>query len=229
MRDDCVAPTWKALLAEDMRRALAERPWSRVMFGMAWIHLGFFLLCQWMYSRPHAQGDMRFPALWCLEAVALVAIMRWVGGKGWWKRSPAQGLVLRLWITMMILSFNLATLNSLSGWSMDWFKLAWGTLATFLFASLAWLFTARFLILAVQMYFTGLLMVEFPDANYLIFGLSWWLALHVMGWVLWRNERAATQALGEDSTRPVSRRQAGEVLPRPGIGGGPTRAKVSVE
>lgn len=199
------------------------------MFGMAWIHLGFFLLCQRMYNQAHVQGDLRFPALWVLEGAALLALMRWVGGKGWAKRSPAQGLVLRVWITMMILSFNLATLNSLSGWSMDWFKLAWGTLATFLFATLAWLFTLRFLVLAVQMYFTGLLMVEFPDANYLIFGLSWWLALHAVGVVLWRNERAASRTAADDPARTAPHRPLAESHTRPSLGGGPSRAKVGVE
>ncbi len=228
MRDDSVAPTWKELLAEDMRQALADRPWSRVMFGMAWIHLGFFLVCQALYP-SRVEGDLRFPALWCLEGVALLAMMRWVGGKKWWKRSPAQGLVLRVWITMMILSFNLATLNSLSGWSMDWFKLAWGTLATFLFATLAWLFTLRFLVLAVQMYFTGLLMVEFPDANYLIFGLSWWLALHVMGVMLRRNERMAPRVSGAEAPRSASQRKSSEGRSRPNIGGEPVRARVGVE
>jgi hypothetical protein len=221
MPEDLHTPTWKDLLAEDMQRALAALPWSRVMFGMAWVHLGFFLVCQALYA-SRVEGDLRFPALWVLEMIVLLGVMRAVGGPGWAKRCPAQGLVLRVWITMMILSFNVATLNSLTGWSMDWFKLVWATLGTFLFATLAWLFTLRFLVLAVQMYFTGLLMVKFPDHNYLIFGLSWWLALHAVGIVLWRHERAR-QAQSVEAVRPtVSRRRTStEPRPRPSIGGEP--------
>ena len=68
-------------------------------------------------------------------------------------------------------------LNELLGWEMRWYKPAWGTLSTFYFASLAWLFTPRLFIPAVQMYFTALLMVRFRDADNLIYGVSWWLAL----------------------------------------------------
>jgi hypothetical protein len=209
--------TWKDLLAEDMRRALAADPWSRVLFGMAWVHLGLFLLCHRMYDHK-VSGDLRFPALWVLEFVALLGVMRAVGGKGWSRRSPAQGIVLRVWVTMMILSFNVATLNAMTGWQMDWFKPVWATLSTFLFATLAWLFTPRFLVLAVQMYLTGLLMVRFPDWNYLLFGVSWWIALHAVGIILWRRERAASRAL---APTPHGARRRAEALPRPAIGGEP--------
>jgi hypothetical protein len=95
-------------------------------------------------------------------------------------------VVVRVWATYLILAFNAATMNSLMGWSADWFKPSWATLATFGFATMAWLFGLRFLIPAVQMYFTGLLMVQFPHYQYLIFGLSWWLALQAIGLVLRR-------------------------------------------
>jgi hypothetical protein len=219
MREATPEITWKSLLAEDMRRALAADPWSRVLFGMAWTHLGLFLVCHRMFD-PKVTGDLRFPALWVVEFVALLAIMRAVGGKGWSRRSPAQGLVLRVWVTMMILSFNVATLNALTGWQLDWFKPVWATLSTFLFATLAWLFTPRFLILAVQMYLTGLLMVKLPEWNYLIFGVSWWVALHAVGVVLWRRERAASRAAEAQAARPASRRHA-EAKPRPALGGEP--------
>jgi hypothetical protein len=65
-----------------------------------------------------------------------------------------------------------------------------GTLSTFLFAALAWLFTPKFLIPAVQMYFTALLMARFPGWNNLIYGLSWWVALMGTAQVVRRRERA---------------------------------------
>src|SRR5437588_307481 len=57
--------------------------------------------------------------------------------------------------------------------------------------AVAWLFTPRLFILAVQMYFTALLMVRFPDQENLIYGVSWWLALLAIAWRIRRRERPA--------------------------------------
>ena len=108
---------------------------------------------------------------------AYLAVLRVFVGAGWFGTSPSIGLVTRLRATFLILSFNLVMLNALTGWESRWYKPAWGTLSTFFFAALAWLFTPRFFIPAVQMYFTALLMVRFKDYENLIYGVSWWLAL----------------------------------------------------
>ena len=81
-------------------------------------------------------------------------------GRGWIRSSTAMNLVAKLWTTFLILSFNVVTLNSLTGFELHWYKPVWATLSTFLFASLAWLFTPWFLVPAVQMWATGLLMVN---------------------------------------------------------------------
>ncbi|HEX3447450.1 MAG TPA: hypothetical protein VHS97_04320, partial [Isosphaeraceae bacterium] len=60
---------------------------------------------------------------------------------------------------------------------------------SFFFATLAWLITPRFLFLAVQMYVTALLMARFMHWNNLIYGVSWWLALIEVAWVVRRRER----------------------------------------
>jgi hypothetical protein len=88
------------------------------------------------------------------------------------------------------LSFNLVMLNALVGWESRWYKPAWGTLSTFFLASLAWLFSPRLFIPAVQMYFTALLMVRFKDQENLIYGVSWWLALLGIAQRIRRRERA---------------------------------------
>jgi hypothetical protein len=82
-----------------------------------------------------------------------------------------------MWSTFLIISFSLVTLNQLTGFELSWYKPAWATLSTFLFASLAWVFTPWFFVPAVQMWFTGLLMARFRDWAFLIYGFSWWLAL----------------------------------------------------
>jgi hypothetical protein len=99
----------------------------------------------------------------------------------------------RLWLTLLILSFSLSTLNATIGWETLWFKAAWGTLSSFFFATLAWLVTPWFLVLAFWMYFTALLMARFMEWNNVIYGVSWWMALMIVAWRVRRRERRATE------------------------------------
>jgi hypothetical protein len=78
------------------------------------------------------------------------------------------------------------------GWEARWYKPAWGTLSTFFLASLAWLFSPRLFIPAVQMYFTALLMIGFRDQENLIYGVSWWIALLGISRAIRQRERALT-------------------------------------
>lgn len=149
--------------------------------AVGWVHLAFFLVCQAVYT-----AGVRAPtvslALWGTELLAVLAAMRLVAGRGWLGASPAIGLIARVWITFLILSFNVASLNTLTGWSVDWFKLVWCTLSSFGFATMAWLFGLRLLVPAFQMYFTSLLMFRFPEWAYLIYSASWCGALQYLGW-----------------------------------------------
>jgi hypothetical protein len=146
--------------------------------------------------------------LWALELAAVLVAMRRVAGRGWLYDSPGIGLVVRIWITYLILSFNVASLNHLTGFTVDWFKPAWCTLGSFGFATLAWLFGYRFLVWAVQMYFTGLLMVQFRDWNYTINALSWFVILHTIGLSLER-QRAAWRSANEDVRQPRAQHAEG--------------------
>jgi hypothetical protein len=161
--------------------------------AVGWVHLVFFAACQAVYIWGRKSERLTL-LLWALELFAVLVAMRHVAGRDWIRESPGVGLVVRIWITFLILSFNVASLNHLTGYTIDWFKPAWCTLASFGFATLAWLFGLRFLIWAVQMYFTGLLMVQFRDWNYLINAFSWLVILHAIGWDL---ERRRIGALAE--------------------------------
>jgi hypothetical protein len=171
---------WKALLVADLRREARARPWGPAVMAVGWVHLASFAVCQAVYS-----ACVRAPwvslVLWALELAAVLAAVRAVAGPGWFRESPAVGLVLRVWVTFLILSFNVASLNTLTGLSSDWFKPVWCTLSSFGFATMAWLFGPRYLVPAFQMYFTSLLMVRFPGWNYAIYGASWCAALQWVG------------------------------------------------
>ena len=176
---------WKAALAADAARVAARDRWGRAFIAIGWTHLAIFLGCQALY-RPIKVTDPRFLALWVLDVIFVVGILRLVAGPRWYRASPGAALVVRVWATFLILSFNVMSLNVLTGWAVDWFKPVWAALSSFGFAMMAWLFGVRFLVPAVQMYFTGLLMVRFPHWNYTIYGVSWCAALQGIGWSLER-------------------------------------------
>jgi hypothetical protein len=189
---------WKASLSAEMDRAIVEGGgrWSLALIAVAWIHLTSFLVCHTLQT-PSGDGDPRHILVWFTELVLVFVAMRAVAGRGWFWSPPAIHLVGRLWLTFLILSFSLSTLNATIGWETLWFKAAWGTLSSFFFAILAWLYTPWFLILAVQMYFTALLMARFMAWNNLIYGVSWWLALMAIAATVGRRERHAMGHLGK--------------------------------
>jgi hypothetical protein len=185
-----VVPSWKAGLRHEIDRALIRGGgrWSRALMAVAWIHLLAFIVCHTLHS-PSQDSDPRHILVWFVELLCVFVAMRIFAGKGWFWSPESIHFIGRLWLTLLILSFSLSTLNATIGWHTLWFKAAWGTLSSFFFATLAWLITPRFLILAVQMYVTALLMARFMDWNNLIYGVSWWLALMEIAWTVRRIER----------------------------------------
>ena len=182
--------SWKNLLRQELDNALVQGDgrWSRALMAVAWIHLLAFVVCHTLHS-PGQDSDPRHILVWFIELVSVFVAMRTFAGKGWFWSPEAIHFIGRLWLTLLILSFSLSTLNHVIGWQTLWFKAAWGTLSSFFFATLAWLITPRFLILAVQMYLTALLMARFMDWNNVIYGVSWWLALMEIAWMVRRREQ----------------------------------------
>jgi hypothetical protein len=195
---------WKATLRAEIDQAIVKGGgrWSRALMAVAWIHLLAFVICHTLHS-PRQDSDPRHILVWFIELVTVFVAMRIFAGKGWFWSPQAIHFVGRLWLTLLILSFSLSTLNATIGWQTLWFKAAWGTLSSFFFATLAWLITPRFLILAVQMYVTALLMARFMDWNNLIYGVSWWLALMVIAWTVRGHElriaRTRAKEVGADA------------------------------
>jgi hypothetical protein len=198
LKPEPALPSWKGLLGEELDRALkrGDGRWSRALMAVAWIHLLAFLVCHTLHS-PSQESDPRHILVWFIELVTVFVAIRIFAGRGWFWSPEAIHFIGRLWLTLLILSFSLSTLNYIIGWHTLWFKAAWGTLSSFFFATLAWLITPRFLILAVQMYVTALLMARFMDWNNVIYGVSWWLALMEVAWMVRRRERQV------DSTEKV--------------------------
>lgn len=190
-----IRPDWRAALRAEAAGSAARLRLGPALSAVGWVHLAAFLACQ-AIVRPEVKSDPRHAGLWMIDVAGSLAALRMIAGRGWYRDSPALGLIVRVWGTYLILTFSLATLNTLSGWERDWFKPPWATLASFGFATMAWLFDARFLLLAVQMYATGLLMIAFPSRNYLIFGASWWLALQILAWTFRPGRHRLTGSAG---------------------------------
>jgi hypothetical protein len=206
---------WKTALLNDLRQVGIRRPWGRALRAVGWVHLFFFAACQAVYLWGHKSERLTL-LLWALELGAVLATMRRVAGRDWIRDSPGVVLIVRVWITFLILSFNVASLNRLTGWTIDWFKPAWCTLASFGFATLAWLFGTRYLIWAVQMYFTGLLMVRFPHWNYVLNALSWLVILQWIGRDLER--KRACWLAQEPGPEPAEPALNGQAVPSEAIG-----------
>jgi hypothetical protein len=212
MPSDSDSPTIRksglaADVAEMERVALRDR-WGLGLVAVGWVHLALFLVCQGLFS----QGDRaksHFLPLWGVDLVLATLIFRRflkgpdkkVSDTLLSGRAPALlPLVIRVWITFLILAFSSASLNSLTGFETDWFKASWSTLATFGFATMAWVFHLAFLIPAVQMSLTALMIARYPEWAYLIYGVSWCLALNGVGLVLER--RRALAGLGHEAPLP---------------------------
>lgn len=185
---------WRTLVA-DLEQLALQRRWGRALMVVGWVHLGIFLACQVLDSKA-VENPWPYLGLWALELFLVLAVMRRLAGRGWAYSNPLMKVITRMGATFLILSFNLASLNTLMGRDLsNWFKPAWCTLSTFCFAMLAWLVNLWYLVPAVQMYFTSLLMLVMPGWTYLIYGLSWCLALQGVGLVLERRRLLGARTL----------------------------------
>ncbi len=171
------------------RAAVGER-WGRPLMAIGWCHLGLFSICQVLFARGDRSG-WHFLPLWGLDlGVALTIFRRTIGDPGRRPAPPLLGVLLRIWATFFLLCFSVAWLNSRIGFATDWFKSVWATLAAFGFATMAWIIHPAFLVAAVQMSVTGLLIARFPGEAYGIYGASWCLALNGLGLAIERRRRS---------------------------------------
>ena len=185
---------------EVLSRVAIEDRWGIGLMAIAWVHLATFLTCYAMY----VAGDLRPPrylVAWAVELVVVVILLRrMVTNNGRRASPPLIGLLARVWITFLILAFSVASLNQLTGMPPEWFKPVWCTLSTFGFAMMGWIVSLRFLVPAVQMSLTGMLMAQFPMQAYLIYAISWWVALHLVGLTLERERNVFQKEKRFEST-----------------------------
>ena len=127
---------WKSELVADLERVALRDRWGLALMILGWVHLAIFLTCQILFTigdRHHTH----YVGLWGLEFFTQPRGDPPRGGPGRVRSTPLGGMIVRVWATFLILSFNVASLNSLTGFSIDWFKPVWATLSSFGFATTA--------------------------------------------------------------------------------------------
>lgn len=175
--------TSRELGREELTRTALRDRWGPAILAMGWLHLAASLGLHGLMNAGD-RTPWKYVATWFGEVAALAVIMRVAAGRRWYQTPAMAGVVLRVWVTYLILAFSMASTSHLSGSAFEWYRTAWTTLGSFGFATMAWLIDLRFLVFAFQMYFTGLLTLRFPQTSFLIHGVSWWLALTVIGLAL---------------------------------------------
>ncbi len=203
------------LFGFDFERVIRDARSNRLGIGLlivGWFHLVIFGSCDLLYNRGD-RSALHFFALWVLDVLLTFMVFR--------QRIPSIAslgsarsfrVALRVWITFAILCLTSATLNTITGFQVDWFKISWAMLSTFGFATMAWIFHPAFLIPAVQMSITALLIASHPGHAYAIFGVSWFVVFQGFGLLLERSR--LNQRLAPWSTRRinvVSKRNSQEV------------------
>ena len=172
--------------------------------AVGWFHLATFLTLHLAYRSGHLNPWIYLTA-WAVElAVAVVVLRRMVTANGRYKAPPLVGLLTRVWITFLILAFNVLALNHTTAMPPEWFKPVWATLSTFGFAMMAWIVSLWFLIPAVLMSLTGLLMHRDTADAYLIWGVSWCSVLHLVAFGIEWARRVRLNAVDEDDENDLA-------------------------
>lgn len=175
-------------LRSDLLRVAIRDRWGRALMALGWLHLAFFAANQWAAMALNAKWPHLL--LWPGEVVAVVFLLRGMLGRGWWRSTPLAGVLMRVWITFLIIDFNAVTLNAMTGIDeFRWYFLVWAGLSSFGFATTAWLCGAWFLVPAFVMYFCGLAMVRWIEWSFLLHGIAWWAILQGIGVWLLRERR----------------------------------------
>ena len=180
-------PTTVSVLIPSFDVLIRDARSSRLGVGLVWLgwfHLLIFACCEFLFLRGD-RAATHFLPLWATDLAFAVLILRHrLPGKAGTGERGLGRLAVRVWLTFAILCFTSASLNSLTGFQVDWFKISWSLLGTFAFAMMAWIFHLAFLIPAVQMSITALLIATWPSHAYLIFGVSWLAVLNGLGILL---------------------------------------------
>ncbi len=174
--------------ARELGRIAVQERWGLVLTAIGWLHLAVFL-SSYALARSGDETPLHYMGPWIGEAVLTAWILRRGLVRPGQRTEPLPGLfalVVRIWVTFLIVALNTVSLNRLTGLDHVWFRPVLASLSTFAFAMMAWLLHYGFFGPAVLMSLSGLLMARFPEHAYLFYALGWWISLNGIGLTLER-------------------------------------------
>ena len=167
----------------------ARRNWGWALLLVGWLHLVTFCFCHYLTTIGYHQSP-GYLAMWVGELLGMVVIFRVCGGTRIADPVlPLELFIRRVWLAYFLLAFNLGSMNTLRGHALFEFFPATASLASFAFIMMSLVVSWRFLIAAVVMFVSGLLMAANLLNEYLVFAFAWWLVLNGIGMSLIRQQR----------------------------------------
>lgn len=198
---------------EQLARVARARNWGPALVLAGWLHLGAFLVCYYLTVVEDYHDAPGYLLTWGAELAGGWLIFRLCAGprRDAQPRHPLHALIRHVWITYLVLAFNLASMNTLRGHAMFELFPATATLASFAFVLMALLVHPRFYAAVLLMFASGLLMAAYQRHAFLISALAWWLVLNATGLSLWRPRLLGRERRGTSGADRVPRLHGAEV------------------
>lgn len=178
---------WQSLRADLIRIGLT-RKWPEALAAIGTIHLVASVICHMLY-RYVTIAAAPYLAVWSAQFALNLWMLRRLLGKGWVKETPLVGVLARVWVTFLIISFSATSYSEISAPQangFNWFKPVWCSLSCYAWAVTAWLVNPWFVLAAVWTWAMGWAMIFRIQDAYLIYGTGWAVLLWVIAWVLIR-------------------------------------------
>jgi hypothetical protein len=173
------------------RTSAAENLWLAFVL-LGWEFLAACAVSHYFVEVLDLQKPYRWPyvVLWIGQILLAIATVKIVsrGGRAV-NESPLEPPTKRLWLMFILLSMNIAVLNVIAGEPVFAFLPALAALCSLAFTALTCLVSPRFMSAGLFMFAVGILMANFPQYGFLIYGVGWWIILQVLGVIFLRKRR----------------------------------------
>lgn len=179
------AQAWQALRSDLIHKGLTEK-WPEALAAIGAIHLVASLICHILYTYVTIAAGP-YLAVWSAQFALNLVVMRRLLGKGWVRSSPLIGVLARVWVTFLIISFSATSYSEISAPQangFNWFKPAWCSLSCYAWAVTAWLVNPWFVLAAVWTWAMGWAMIFRIHDAYIVYGVGWALLLWIVAGVL---------------------------------------------
>lgn len=176
---------WPKIRQDFVEKSLSL-PWPRLLSLIGLYHLISCLICHSLYRSGNLDA-LPYLIIWSIQLAMNLATLRMTLGYGWSHQNPLFAILVRVWLTFLIISFSVTSYSEISADqanSFNWFKPAWASLSSFAWAVTAWLVSPRFIWAAVWTWTMGWLMIFQIHDAYLIYGVGWSSLLWIIAYLI---------------------------------------------